>query len=278
MGGMGKERNPKMYSYVSKPTVKPARKICTSMLNELKGRLQEERIQVQIEPVGSARVNLVTKNGSDPFDLDYDIRVFSFDSDLKLSGLKKILLNAVRKEADAYGFRKVQDSTSAITCIHYQDGTDSIDFHMDIGIIVMRDKNSGCRLIHDKRQETYTLNEPVQYKDLHQHATAIYEHQMRKELRRVYLEKKNQYLKKGDQNHPSFVVYVEAVNQVYQKILNEGGTNMAKGKVSGNTHTQAQMNHHANQGNPNNAAHKSAADNRSNQMNPNHTASKGGKK
>ena len=52
--------------------------------------------------------------------------------------------------------------------------------------------------------------------------------------------------------------------------------NMSKGKgCSGNTHTQAQMNHHANQSNPNNAAHTAAMNNHANQCNPNHSASKG---
>ncbi len=46
---------------------------------------------------------------------------------------------------------------------------------------------------------------------------------------------------------------------------------------SGKTHTKGQMDHHANQGNPNNAAHKAAADNHANQCNPNHAASKGEK-
>ncbi|WP_177166216.1 hypothetical protein [Selenomonas ruminantium] len=53
-------------------------------------------------------------------------------------------------------------------------------------------------------------------------------------------------------------------------------------KVSGNTHTQGQMNHHANQSNPNNAAHRAANNNHSNQCNPNngahHNAGRGGKK
>lgn len=48
---------------------------------------------------------------------------------------------------------------------------------------------------------------------------------------------------------------------------------MAKG-CSGNTHTQSQMNHHANQSNPNNAAHTAAMNNHSNQCNPNHSSSK----
>ena len=47
---------------------------------------------------------------------------------------------------------------------------------------------------------------------------------------------------------------------------------MSKGHVSENTHTQSQMNHHANQNNPNNGAYRAVNDNRSNQMNPNHSA------
>lgn len=45
---------------------------------------------------------------------------------------------------------------------------------------------------------------------------------------------------------------------------------MSKSNCSGKTHSQSQMNHHANQNNPNNAAYKAAANNHSNQLNPNH--------
>ena len=45
---------------------------------------------------------------------------------------------------------------------------------------------------------------------------------------------------------------------------------MAKGKVSGKTHTQAQLNDWANQHNPNNKAYQANIDNRSNQLNPKH--------
>jgi len=38
-----------------------------------------------------------------------------------------------------------------------------------------------------------------------------------------YLEKKNMYLFRQDHNHPSFVVYVEAVNEVYNRYFNRGG-------------------------------------------------------
>lgn len=44
---------------------------------------------------------------------------------------------------------------------------------------------------------------------------------------------------------------------------------MAKGKVSSYTHTQQQLNHYANQHNPNNSAYKANYVNHANQMNPN---------
>ena len=43
---------------------------------------------------------------------------------------------------------------------------------------------------------------------------------------------------------------------------------MAKGKVSGKTHTQAQLNDWANQHNPNNRAFRANADNHAAQLNP----------
>ena len=47
--------------------------------------------------------------------------------------------------------------------------------------------------------------------------------------------------------------------------------------VSGNTHTQSQLNNYANQHNPNNNAYQSDRDNHSNQCNPN-SNSNGSKK
>lgn len=51
----------------------------------------------------------------------------------------------------------------------------------------------------------------------------------------------------------------------------KGGEIMSKGHgVSGHTHTQGQLNHYANQNNPNNSAYQSRMDNHANQCNPNH--------
>ena len=49
---------------------------------------------------------------------------------------------------------------------------------------------------------------------------------------------------------------------------------MAK-HINGNTHSRDQLNHHANQSNPNNRAYQQSNDNRSNQLNPNNSEYKG---
>ena len=49
-------------------------------------------------------------------------------------------------------------------------------------------------------------------------------------------------------------------------------------RVSSHTPTQQQINHYANQHNPNNSAHRANNNNHSNQMNPNNSRYQGGKK
>lgn len=65
----------------------------------------------------------------------------------------------------------------------------------------------------------------------------------------------------------------KAENKKYNIKENNIMSKNGKG-CSGNTHTQSQMNHHANQCNPNNSAHTAAMNNHANQCNPNHNASK----
>ena len=48
---------------------------------------------------------------------------------------------------------------------------------------------------------------------------------------------------------------------------------MSKGHgISSKTHTQQQLNHYANQNNPNNSAYRANSNNHSNQCNPNNSA------
>ena len=52
---------------------------------------------------------------------------------------------------------------------------------------------------------------------LSQRVKALKQNDLWLEVRETYLEKKNMYLSRQDHTHPSFVVYIEAVNEVYYR-------------------------------------------------------------
>ena len=84
------------------------------------------------------------------------------------------------------------------------------------------------RLIHNKNAyalgwDQYTWNEVPNSHQVKDKADEIKEEGLWQEVRDRYLEKKNMYLSWQDRNHPSFVVYVEAVNEVYNRYFNRGG-------------------------------------------------------
>ena len=206
-----------MYSFVKKSDLKMPRRLCLSVLGAAQERLRgESGIHCELMPVGSAYHNLVTRNGDEPFDLDYNF-LFRYD-EVNAEKLKGILMRVLDDEAIQRGFSHGQDSTSAIKYDHRTRA--SIDFSLDVGIIIDRD-GTGYRLIHDKALNRFLLNETVRFAKLKSQQEAIKANGLGTALREVYLDMKNAYLRQGDRDHPSFVVYVEAVNRVWQSIPEE---------------------------------------------------------
>lgn len=82
--------------------------------------------------------------------------------------------------------------------------------------------SDGChRLIHEKTGFTawdrYYWNLVPNSRNLFDKVAAIKDEHLWDEVIDEYLEKKNMYLRRQDYNHPSFNVYVETVNQVFNK-------------------------------------------------------------
>ena len=163
MGGMGEERNYIMYRYVSKVAVKPARKASIELLENMKGRLRDKYgLKAEIYPVGSAKVNLVTCKEDDLFDVDFNL-VFSGEfSKQQLQTLKPHVIDVLNEFAVCSGFSTGQDSTSAITYQHH-DRSGRTDFHLDVGVIILKDGRNGYRLIHHKDTGNYVLVWSLKY-------------------------------------------------------------------------------------------------------------------
>ncbi|HHU80170.1 MAG TPA: hypothetical protein GXZ35_02390, partial [Acholeplasmataceae bacterium] len=114
------------------------------------------------------------------------------------------------------------DSTSSLTTkpIYFKDDPD-IDFSIDLAIVTKNYDEIWERLIHDKRSlpNRYFWNQAPNSNDYNNKAKEIKKVPgMWEEVRERYLDKKNMYLKRMDYDHPSFVCYIEAVNEIYSRL------------------------------------------------------------
>lgn len=74
------------------------------------------------------------------------------------------------------------------------------------------------RMIHDKCLNRYYWAEVPNSKDFYDKLDKLKEHKWWDDIRETYLNKKNMYLRRIDRDqHPSFNIFVETVNEVWNK-------------------------------------------------------------
>lgn len=180
------------------------------------------------EPVDEK--DMITRNGDGPYDLDYNLLIMKAEerywNDLRL--LKETVRNALNRAERREFFSDAQDSTSCLTALlHFKD-TPNVEFSFDVAITTKNKNGNYMRLIHNKNVyalglDQYTWNEVPNSHQVKDRADKLKRAGLWQKVRDRYLEKKNMYLFRQDHNHPSFVVYVEAVNEVYNRYFNRGG-------------------------------------------------------
>ena len=217
------------YEFVCESEAKCYRSNCSDVLKKTCELLKEEGISAQFSLVGSGARNMITRNGEGPYDLDYNLLVMKADDeycDPRL--LKDTIRNALNKAVGGKFFSDAQDSTSCSTALLHFGKTSNIKFSFDVAIIKKNPNGNYMRLIHNKNVyalglDQYTWNEVPKSHQVKDRADKLKKAGLWQKVRDRYLEKKNMYLSWQDCNHPSFVVYVEAVNEVYNRYFNRGG-------------------------------------------------------
>ena len=217
------------YEFVCESEAKRYRSDCSNVLKKTCELLKEKGISAQFSLVGSGARNMITRNGDGPYDLDYNLLVMKADNEYRDPRLlKDTIRNALNKAVGGKFFSDAQDSTSCLTALlHFKD-TPNVEFSFDVAIITKNKNGNYMRLIHNKNVyalglDQYTWNEVPRSHQVKDKADELKEAGLWQEVRDRYLEKKNMYLSWQDRNHPSFVVYVEAVNEVYNRYFNRGG-------------------------------------------------------
>ena len=210
------------YEFVCEFEAKCYRSNCSDVLKKTCELLKEEGISAQFSLVGSGARNMITRNGDGPYDLDYNLLIMKAEerywNDLRL--LKETVRNALNRAERREFFSDAQDSTSCLTALlHFKD-TPNVEFSFDVAIIAKNRNGNYMRLIHNKLWNQYTWNEVPHSHQVTDRANELKNAGLWKKVRDRYLDKKNIYLSRQDHNHPSFVVYVEAVNEVYNERFN----------------------------------------------------------
>ena len=170
--------------------------------------------------VGSGAKNIVLQNNNQPIDLDYNLEIVRCKDIKDCLYLNECVRKTFNKCLRKYGLNDCEDSTSSLTSklIRLETGNTTA-FSIDVCIIVRDNEDNYNRLIHKKTGrailDKYFWNKAPQSKRLKERVNYIKKNGQWEKVREQYIKIKNQYLTQNDNNHPSFVCYIEAVNNVY---------------------------------------------------------------
>ena len=203
------------------------RSCCANIVNQLVQRINnDDKMFVKAYLVGSGAKNMITQNANEAVDLDYNLCVletYAFDANdgRRIKSYIQEQFNAVLKKND---WGDSRDSTSALTTEkRYFTKGNPTDFSIDLAIVQERN-NCWYRLIHRKtgyvQFDEWYWNEAPHSHGLSQRVKTLKQNNLWLEVRETYLDKKNMYLSRQDHAHPSFIAYIEAVNEVYYKYFN----------------------------------------------------------
>ena len=222
MDGSGREGRNSMYHYiVDKEFLHNMRALSGEIMQSLCHYLKENfDIGAKFYLVGSGARNLVSQNGNQPIDLDYNLEIVRCDDFEDCRYLKECARKAFNKALRERGLYDSEDSTSSLTSkqIYFKTGN-TCSFSIDVCIAVRDNKDNYHRLIHEKtgwvQTDRYYWNIAPQSNKLDMKVEYIKKCGKWALVREQYLSIKNKYLIQNDFNHPSFICYIEAVNNVY---------------------------------------------------------------
>lgn len=213
-----------MYHYIEdKKFLGDMHRDCADVVNQLVQLINNEGlIKVKAHLVGSGAKNMITQNGKASVDLDYNLEVTDF---LKMGSrdckkIKEYVKSCFDDILCKNDWGYCNDSTSVLTTKLQQFAKgNQTKYKIDLAIVTQFN-GQWSRLIHEKAPTVqcgrYMWNQVPNSHGLEKKVDALKKHpQLWQHVRDAYLEKKNMYLRRQDKNHPSFNVYIEAVNEVY---------------------------------------------------------------
>ena len=215
-----------MYHWVEdRAFLKQAYSECAGIVNQLVQELKKYDIDSTMRVVGSKSRNMITQNAKEPIDFDFNLLVRNAEDYRDGKDLKEDVKDAFNEVLSKNAWKDCDDSTSALTTktVQYKKGNPT-PFKMDVCIVKEDCYGHLHRLIHQKtgivQFDRWIWNMIPNSDRFYEKESALKTNPKRWGIvRETYLYKKNWYLQRGDHDHPSYICYIEAVNEVYNKTL-----------------------------------------------------------
>ena len=221
MGGLGRKGVNMYHYYEDKEFLRKMRAESGGIMRELCHTLKED-FDIGATPflVGSGAKNLVTQNGNQPVDLDYNLEIVRCEDFDDCRYLKECVRKSFDKVLRAHGWWTCQDSTAVLTAKRTRYPiTDPANYAIDVCIVIQDEDGRYLRLIHKKTgrvcNDEYYWNIAPQSRELRKKVEHIKQCGKWELVRDQYLRLKNLYLTRNDHDHRSFICYTEAVSNVY---------------------------------------------------------------
>lgn len=211
-----------MFDYVEdREFLSRMRNLCGGIMQDFCHCLKEDYdIGARFFLVGSGARNLIVQNASLPIDLDYNLEIVRCEDFEDCGFLRECARKTFNKVLNEYGWGDCKNSTSSLTTkkVHFVEGNPT-EFSMDVCIVCRDTAEHFYRLKLKKTGFTYLdeyyWNEAPHSAGIQKKAKYIKERGKWQLVRTQYLDIKNRYLRQNDHDHPSFICYIEAVNNVY---------------------------------------------------------------
>ena len=213
-----------MYKYFEdKQLLKIIQTNCSKLVKELENELRLNGLNSQVFLIGSGGRNMVMQNENEPIDFDYNLNVLSCNNIKNCFQIKEIVKKCFNIVMRRNKLCDVDDSKSSLTTKQfYLIEYPNVIFSIDVGIVTQDKNRNWYRLIHKKTGNThkdeYFWNKAQNSKDYNKKAKKIKDVSCWQLVREKYRYLKNIYLIRNDYNHPSFICYIEAVNNVFNQL------------------------------------------------------------
>ena len=220
----------KEYEYVTKKEYIPVKKELEVIIRKVQKIMKTyENISFYYELIGSGKRHLITrlKKGNTGFDFDYNL-VIETPTDFiwKAKAVKMGFIRAFNKALAGTKYKKAEDSASTITIKVVDTNNSKIIHSCDFAIVyyINKDLNEGYKYIRNNKNGKYTFEVRKVSINLYNKIEKIvsYWENGWNIIRDEYLIVKQS---NKDIDKHSFVLFLEAVNNVYNQMIQDKKNN-----------------------------------------------------